>query len=72
MFSYKQERKGFSYFYIKRRVLKDGVHTVPLDIVLCPYPATEDQQKEQNNPTDSVEFDAQDRELIEMLANNFE
>lgn len=30
--TYKQERSGFSYFYPKRKVLDDGVSTVPLDI----------------------------------------
>ncbi len=36
--TYRQERTGFSYFYCKRRVLDDGIHTVPLDIELCPCP----------------------------------
>lgn len=36
VYSYNQTRCGFSYFYCKRRVLEDGIHTVPLDIVLCP------------------------------------
>ena len=36
MFSYQQIRCGFSYTYCKRRVLEDGIHTVPLDITLCP------------------------------------
>ena len=36
IYSYEQTRCGFSYFYCKRRVLHDGIHTVPLDIVLCP------------------------------------
>ena len=30
--TYAQHRTGFSYFYPKRKVLKDGVSTVPLDI----------------------------------------
>ncbi len=41
--TYRQERTGFSYFYCKRRVLDDGIHTVPLDIVLCPSPPDPDE-----------------------------
>jgi hypothetical protein len=36
IYSYNQSRCGFSYFYCKRRVLEDGIHTVPLNIELCP------------------------------------
>ena len=32
IFTYFQERSGFSYFYPKRHVLEDGVSTAPLDI----------------------------------------
>jgi hypothetical protein len=32
MYTYKQVRAGCSYFYPKRKVLEDGVTTVPLDI----------------------------------------
>jgi hypothetical protein len=32
MYTYSQERAGFSYFYPKRKVLDDGVSTEPLDI----------------------------------------
>ena len=35
--TYKQERKGLSYFYCKRKVLHDGVSTIPLDITLTPW-----------------------------------
>jgi hypothetical protein len=31
-FTYFQERSGFSYFYLKRKVLEDGVSTAPLEI----------------------------------------
>ena len=34
IYTYKQTRNGFSYFYCKRRVLDDGVSTVPLDLEL--------------------------------------
>jgi hypothetical protein len=37
--TYDQKRNGFSYFYCKRKVLADGVTTVPLDLELCPIPA---------------------------------
>jgi hypothetical protein len=33
MYTYLKERAGFSYFYPKRKVLADGVSTIPLDIV---------------------------------------
>ena len=36
MFSYTQERSGFSYFYCKRKVLEDGISTEPLTITLRP------------------------------------
>ena len=32
MYTYQQVRDGFSYFYPKRKVLGDGVSTLPLDI----------------------------------------
>ena len=32
VYTYLQERAGFSYFYPKRKVLADGVSTTPLDI----------------------------------------
>ena len=58
IFTYTQERRGFSYMYCKRKVLKDGMHTVPLDITLCPLP--------------QEEREVSDQELIDMLASNFE
>ena len=36
MFTYTQERAGFSYFYCKRKLQPDGIHTEPLDLVLTP------------------------------------
>lgn len=38
MWTYQQDRAGFSYTYVKRRVCDDGIHTLPLEIVLCPWP----------------------------------
>jgi hypothetical protein len=35
-YTYKQLKTGFSYFYCKRKVLNDGIHTEPLDILLTP------------------------------------
>jgi hypothetical protein len=32
MWTYAQKRLGLSYLYVKRQVLADGIHTVPLDI----------------------------------------
>ena len=57
VFTFTQERRGFSYLYCKRKVLDDGIHTDPLDITLCPLP--------------SQEQDVDDQELIDMLASNF-
>ena len=37
IYTYTQERRGFSYFYCKRKVLDDGINTIPLDITLCPH-----------------------------------
>jgi G:T-mismatch repair DNA endonuclease (very short patch repair protein) len=37
VYSYVQEKKGLCYFYCKRKVLDDGVTTVPLNVTLCPY-----------------------------------
>ena len=56
IFTYTQERRGFSYLYCKRKVLEDGIHTEPLDITLCPLPSQEQS----------------DKDLIDLLASNFE
>jgi hypothetical protein len=36
LFTYTQEKQAYTYFYCKRRVLDDGNHTTPLDIVVSP------------------------------------
>jgi hypothetical protein len=36
IFTYTQQRCGFTYFYCKREVLDDGINTIPLNIVLSP------------------------------------
>ena len=41
MFTYKQERASFSYFYCKRLVLNDGIRTKPLSIILNPMRNTD-------------------------------
>ena len=38
IYSYRQEKVGFGYFYCKRKLSEDGVSTEPLDIVLRPWP----------------------------------
>ena len=60
IFTYEQERCGFSYLYCKRKVLENGIDTVPLDLDLCPV---RKQQTEQ---------EVDDAYLIHLLATNFE
>ena len=36
IFTYEQERCGFSHLYCKRKVLENGIDTLPLDLELCP------------------------------------
>ena len=60
IFTYEQERCGFSYLYCKRKVLDNGIDTVPLDLDLCPV---RKQQTEQ---------EVDDAYLIHLLATNFE
>ena len=77
--TYQQTRNGFSYFYCKRRVLHDGVSTVPLDLELCPvrkYPREETQMEvdepiREETPME-VDLDEHDRYLIHLLETNFE
>ena len=50
------QRLGFSYFYVKRKVLEDGATTVPLDLVLKPAKRTNWTKVFQNNvpPSNAV------------------
>lgn len=64
IFSYQQTRCGFSYFYGKRRVLDDGIHTVPLDVTLCPVKASKPSKE-------TIELDEQDKILVQLLSTNF-
>ena len=36
IYTYSMLRCGITYFYCKREVLEDGIHTIPLDITLRP------------------------------------
>lgn len=36
LYSYSQQKSAFTYFYCKRQVCDDGIHTKPLDICLKP------------------------------------
>ena len=38
MFTYSQDKIGFSYFYCKRKVLRNEVTTEPLELILNPWP----------------------------------
>ena len=38
IYTYQQTKGGLSYFYCKREVLADGIHTIPLTIMLTPWP----------------------------------
>ena len=60
IFTYEQERCGFSYLYCKRKVLENGIDTVPLDLELCPA------RKQQTEQEVDVAY------LIHLLATNFE
>ncbi|CAC5391245.1 unnamed protein product [Mytilus coruscus] len=75
--TYQQSRNGFSYFYCKRRVMADGVSTVPLDLEMCPIPmgiAKSKTPMEVDEPETvmEVELDVNDRYLIHHLETNFE
>jgi hypothetical protein len=79
--TYQQRRNGFSYFYCKRRVLDDGVSTVPLDLELCPIkkePMDEEKPMEVDDTETPMEVDTpvvldnNDRYLIHLLETNFE
>ena len=60
IFTYEQERCGFSYLYCIRKVLENGIETLPLDLELCPV---RKQQTEQ---------EVDDAYLIHLLATHFE
>ena len=79
--TYEQIRNGFSNCYCKRRVLDDGVSTVPLDLELCPIrkgePMNEDNPMEVKEPSGDktpmeVDLDENDHHLIHLYETNFE
>ena len=44
MKTYSQVKTAINYSYWKRIVLEDGIHTVPLDVVLCPWKKEEEEE----------------------------
>jgi hypothetical protein len=54
IYTYAQQRCGFTYFYCKRKVLGDGIHTVPLELTLCPIPPNKEQEG------DASDYEARD------------
>ena len=50
VFTYEQERTGLSYFYCKREVLPDGIHTKPLSITLSPWLKRETEVVDEKHP----------------------
>jgi len=67
IYSYNQTRCGFSYFYCKRRVLNDGIHTVPLDITLCPKKTREDNRQEEQEEEVGLIDRLTEKDLLNML-----
>jgi hypothetical protein len=73
VYTYTQERSGFSYFYCKRRVLDDGRTTVPLDLELCPSKEEEPMDVEREEPmeveemVEPMEWEELDRENVNIL-----
>ena len=53
MYTYTQKRVGFNYFYCKRQVQDDGIHTAPLNLVLSPWPVY-DRHIFRENPMDPL------------------
>ena len=50
IYTYQQSKGGLSYFYCKREVLDDGIHTKPLNITLSPWPPRELEIVDHNHP----------------------
>ena len=61
IYTYQQERSGFSYFYCKRKVLADGRTTVPLDLELCATKDTEPMEVD----VEPMEVDVEPTEVEE-------
>ena len=56
IFTYEQKRNGFTYFYCKRKLCDDGIHTEPLDIILNPSPGNESKSNWSDDSTPSIEY----------------
>ena len=70
IFSYEQTKNGFPYFYCKRKVLADGINTVPLDIEPCPI---RKEREEENKAHSQMSDDyMEDQTLIRWMENQFE
>ena len=50
IYTYQQTKEGLSYFYCKRQVLPDGVHTKPLEITLSPWVSREVELVDETHP----------------------
>ena len=50
IYTYQQTKAGLGYFYCKREVMSDGIHTKPLNITLTPWPYREVEVVDKNHP----------------------
>ena len=50
IYTYEQAKGGPSYFYFKREVLADGIHTKPHTITLRPWPVRNIEMVEDDHP----------------------
>ena len=50
IYTYQQTKGGLGYFYCKREVMSDGIHTKPLNITLIPWPHREVEVVDKNHP----------------------
>ena len=50
IYTYQQSKGGLSYFYCKREVMNDGIHTKPLHITLTPWLPRDLEIVDQNHP----------------------
>ena len=64
IYTYTQDRCGFSYFYCKRKVLADGRTTVPLDLELC-----NNKEEEEDEP---MEVDDDSENNLQILLSLME
>ena len=50
IYTYEQTKGGLSYFYCKRMVMDDGIHTKPFNITLTPWPLRQLEVVEKDHP----------------------